>query len=107
MAYNSRLKITKEDYTRLENLFNWMFTITEYNQAKRAYFEKAKKESYSKTRILFDFFFSLQNACMWRNQGKNNDYAFIRSLSNYLNDDNLESALSAILWDKIQGEILE
>ena len=105
MAYNKRLKITEEDYKRLESLFEWMFTVKEYNQAKDSYFENAKKESYSKTRILFDFFFSLQNACMWR-RGEEGDYIFIRQLQAELTDNNIESALSAILWDKIQGENL-
>jgi len=96
--YNRRLKITQEDYNKLLESFDWLLShpdILAYNQPVK-YFEIAKKESYSETRIFFDFYHVLMSWSMKHNQ---EIYFFLRELD--LTDNQLESALKNILPEKL------
>lgn len=107
--YNKRLKITEPDYTRLESLLTKFLNdqTPGVSQFVNAYFQKAKNESYTKTRILFDLWHYLGQYLSLDTSVNMADYRFIRpsmrsdpdSLG-YLNDDTLESALNAILYDE-------
>lgn len=57
MSYNKRLAITQEDYIRLESLFLSFISDDkpEIKNAMNEYLIKAHKESYTQTRIVFDF----------------------------------------------------
>lgn len=105
--YNKRLKITEGDYKKLANGFNWLLTqdaFTREDQINR-YFAIAKEKNYTKTRIVFDLYASLTGH--YTQENNKELYLFVRSLD-YLTDNNLESALCAILKDnKIIGAKLE
>lgn len=102
MAYNNRLKITKEDYSRLESLLDGFLndedpTLKDY---LRLYFHRAKMGNYSQTRISFDVYHLMTQWLGLHIDSRSSDYDFLRSgLYTYLNDDNLESALKSLLWD--------
>lgn len=104
MSYNKRLAITQEDYTRLESLFMSFISDDkpEIKNAMNQYLLKAKNESYSQTRIVFDFWHYLMRYTeVLSNMTKDfKDYEFLRSLYSYLNDSTLESALFSILYDE-------
>ena len=107
--YNKRLKITESDYTRLESLLTKFLSdqTPEVSQFVNAYFQKAKNESYTKTRILFDLWHYLGQYLAFNMSVNMADYRFIRPQMSrdpdslgYLNDATLESALIAILYDE-------
>ncbi len=103
MSYNKRLAITQEDYTRLESLFLSFINSDSVKYPLNEYLIKAHKESYTQTRIVFDFWHYLMryNEVLSSMKVKDfNDYEFLRSLYSYLNDSTLESALFAILYDE-------
>ena len=112
--HNHRLKITESDYTRLESLLT-QFLSDQTPQVRdfiAGYFQKAKNESYSKTRILFDIWHILGQYLSLNQSVNMFDYRFIRPQMSsdpdslgYLNDDTLESALSAILTPVIDERL--
>ena len=101
--YNKRLAIKQEDYTRLESLLTQFLSdqTPQVSEFLAGYFQRAKNESYSKTRIFFDLYHYLtQYSLLYKDSCDWDSYDFIRGLHQYLNDNTLESALSTILYDE-------
>lgn len=106
--YNHRLKITESDYIRLESLLTQFLQDQNpyVTQFVGGYFQRAKNESYSNTRIMFDLYHYLSQYCLlYKDICQWDSYDFIRGLYNYLNDDTLESALSSILTPVINERL--
>lgn len=117
--YNKRLKITESDYTRLESLLMEFLNSKDSQVVSYldSYFQRAKNDHYTITRILFDIHAVLTQWLGLHIDSRSGDYDFLRKDLNYLKDDNLESALKVILTPVIEkvkarlfslsGEILQ
>lgn len=106
MSYNKRLAITQADYTKLESLLSEFMGENSSQVVKYLdqYFKRAKIESYTKTRIVFDIYYVLIRFISLDIICRHADYDFLSQHVGggleYLNDSTLESALTAILYDE-------
>lgn len=89
------MKITKEDYTRLEKLIHE--TVEKNPTAQAAYIAKGLTQ----VRFIWDTWNVTIDRTM---REKVEDYLWLRGLHDYLNDSHLETALKAIIGPYTQPE---
>lgn len=83
------MKIREDDYKRLEKLVKDVFIL--HPTAKVIYAEKGLSE----TRLVWDIYHHTTDTA--QREGRVEDYLFLRSLYDYLNDNHLTTALKAII----------
>lgn len=83
------MKITKEDYNRLNDL---IVNVLKNTQGAQVIY---KERGLSDMRFRWDIYHKVTNRA--QHEGRIEDYLFCRRLYDYLNDDNLDTALKAII----------
>ena len=83
------MKITKEDYQRLNKM---ILNVLENNQGVQVIY---KDKGLSEIRFRWDTYHKVTGDA--QHDGRVEDYLFCRRLYDYLNDDNLDTALKSII----------
>jgi hypothetical protein len=89
MRGDCKMKITKEDYQRLNSM---IVTVLHENQGVQVIY---KNKGLSDMRFRWDIYHKITDDA--QHSGRVGDYLFCRRLYDYLNDDNLDTALRAIV----------
>jgi DNA-binding FadR family transcriptional regulator len=89
------MKITKEDYEHLEALIQEELKILPLEQGQ------VGGGAWSETRLIWDYYWRAFHTALGRQQTQHPaDYEFFRTLSEYLADSHIETALRKIILGK-------